>query len=164
MQSIFCTNEECKRCGRCCRSFFTDVGITEDEDGSIRKAIYEKTGIIYPHPVVMRLCMSPETAEGMKEEAKKRGITLKIIPNKVVYDAENDRAIIIDFILDQDECPFVSSENLCTIYEIRPRVCRQFPKIQSNAEEINKKIKEMGINPNAKDYDYALKRAKEKLK
>ncbi len=161
MQSIFCTNEDCEKCGRCCRSFFTDVGLTSEEDNSIRNNIYETTGIIYPHPIVMRLCMSPKVADDMRDEAEKRGIMLKLIPNKTVYDAENDRAIIIDFILDMDHCPFVSNENLCTFYEKRPRVCRQFPKIQSNIDEIKAKIIELGINPNVRDYETALKRVQE---
>lgn len=163
MHSVFCSKEPCSRCGRCCREFFTDVGLTEEEDRKIRQSIYSTTGIIYPHPVVMRLCVSPEEAEAMKAEAKNRGIALKIIPNKVVYDSENDKVVVIDFILDHDQCPFVSDENLCSIYGKRPRVCRQFPNIESNMPEIKEKVRALGINPNTLDYDSALKRVQELL-
>ena len=64
-----------------------------------------------------------EAAESLKKIAK------KLIQKRIVksFNAKNQI-----FILEQkngDDCVFLGSDRLCTVYEKRPEVCRQFPKI-----------------------------------
>jgi Fe-S-cluster containining protein len=141
MQSRFCKNIVCRKCARCCSGFQSDAGFHPEDDLIIRKRLYEASGIIYLHPIPNKLCVSPEEAEMMVKEAKERNIQLKLLPNKLLYDEENNKLIILDYVLDHGICPFLDNK-LCSIYEQRPKFCREFPKIKSNMKELNRKIKQ----------------------
>jgi Fe-S-cluster containining protein len=153
IRSAFCKNNLCMKCGRCCSSFGSALPLDAELDYRIRQKIYEKTSILYFNPIQNRLVLSAEEAEFFINDGKKKGINVKLAPNKVIYSGK-DKIEIIDFVLCHDICPFLK-DNLCTIYENRPRNCREFPEISS------KEIKANGIM--GCDFDSALKRAKQLL-
>lgn len=45
----------------------------------------------------------------------------KFIKNYLRVDEDND------FVLQQVPCTFLGSDNYCSIYEVRPKACREFP-------------------------------------
>ena len=45
----------------------------------------------------------------------------KVRKNYLTVDEDND------FIFQQMPCPFLGEDNLCSIYEARPRACSEFP-------------------------------------
>lgn len=32
-----------------------------------------------------------------------------------------------DYVVQQSPCPFLNSDNTCSVYEVRPKACRQYP-------------------------------------
>jgi len=48
--------------------------------------------------------------------------TAELIEKFLVADEENDR-----YLAGQKPCPFLGDDNRCTIYEVRPTVCREYP-------------------------------------
>ena len=117
----------CKSCGTCCRIREKRI-LTKEEDKKLRTQIYEKIGILYMYPLSKyTISISHDEKESLEQEAKRKGIELKIIPKKMKY-IENELTII-DWSLDHDICPFFdSAHKKCSIYELRPKVCKIFPE------------------------------------
>jgi Fe-S-cluster containining protein len=64
----------------------------------------------------------------------------KVLLGSVAYDLKSNTTIVFNYTLDGQDCPFLN-DNLCSIYEKRPLVCRQFPCIQNMQSLIfNKQI------------------------
>jgi Fe-S-cluster containining protein len=49
-----------------------------------------------------------------------------------------------DLVVNQSPCPFLGSDNYCSIYEVRPKACREYP--HTNNFEFRKNIKLHAIN------------------
>lgn len=51
---------------------------------------------------------------------------LKIKPSEFVsrYLKEDEEG---DFVFNNSPCPFLMDDNYCSIYEVRPRACREYP-------------------------------------
>ncbi len=149
--------ESCKKCGDCChireKSF-----LDSKTDLELRKKIFRKTGIVYLEPLwhyTVSLC--EEEAAILRKRAKEKKIGLIIKPKKVSLKKKS--IVIQDYYIDHDICPFMK-ENLCTIYEDRPKVCRDFPKrdLEINAKLVNE------IELSGMKFEEALVFAERKLK
>ncbi len=71
----------------------------------------------------LELILEEEAAVSLKDVAKK-------LMKKKIVQAYNAKAQL--FILEQRngrDCLYLGKDRLCTVYEKRPEVCRQFPKI-----------------------------------
>jgi uncharacterized protein len=49
-----------------------------------------------------------------------------------------------DMVINQSPCPFLGSDNYCSIYEVRPKACREYP--HTNNLEFRKNIRLHAIN------------------
>ena len=117
----------CLKCGGCCR--IRDVPILSDEeDLTLRKKIYNKIGILYLyHLNRYTISLSNEEKEILSKLANDKNISLKIIPKKI--HIINGEYVIEDWSLDHDICPFYDKKKKqCSIYEVRPIVCKTFPE------------------------------------
>jgi Fe-S-cluster containining protein len=116
---------ECVQCGDCCRRIgknSKEKASTEDE---IILVLDEGTIEVFEWEL-----------ERLKSLASKKGINLAVSPCRVVYDTRGDVKIVLTWAIDFDVCPFLSKNNLCTIYENRPSICRAFPILDSNILDI----------------------------
>ncbi len=52
--------------------------------------------------------------------------SLKIKPSELIdaYLVEDDEG---DFVFTTEPCPFLGSDNYCSIYNSRPKACREYP-------------------------------------
>jgi len=138
MTKPFCDKEVCEKCGKCCTQLRKKRLFSKLEDSLIRKAMFEKRGVLYRYTLgKYGLGLSGEEAGLFQEEAALQNITLKIKPKKIFID-ENNKMVIYDYFLDHNNCPFYQNK-LCSIYNKRPARCRAFPKIE-NIDESDLKI------------------------
>jgi Fe-S-cluster containining protein len=63
----------------------------------------------------------------LESYAKKLSVPLQIKPDNVIWDQNSKNTIVITWTLDHDDCPFISEENKCKIYNDRPLVCQTYP-------------------------------------
>ncbi len=119
----------CTLCGSCCHIREKDKGISNEEEEQYRHYMFNKFGIIYLARLTdITINVWPEEAEKLKEEAKIKGVKLKIVPKRAVYDKSHHELIILDYYLDHDICPFFDKKSkLCGVYSIRPIICRSYP-------------------------------------
>lgn len=45
-----------------------------------------------------------------------------------------------DFVLNQTPCPFLGADNYCSIYEVRPKACSEYPHTQQQSQKSFLKI------------------------
>lgn len=129
----------------------------------IKRKVYERTRVLYLFPM-NRYTISLSHGEKARLEriAKERGVQISILPKKVIYDAKNDKAVVWDWFVDHDICPFLKGDNECTIYEDRPEICRMFPEIKNEQMfEIQEFVKDIAVSD--EPYDVLVSRAKEAL-
>ena len=116
--------EPCNRCGGCCQireNFRLDV----QDELSVKQKVYVRTRVLYLYPMNRyTISLSNEEADLLQKMAKERSVLLSILPKKVIYDAAEDKAIVWDWFVDHEVCPFLKDKNECTIYESRPKICR----------------------------------------
>ncbi|MDI6737848.1 MAG: YkgJ family cysteine cluster protein [Nanoarchaeota archaeon] len=109
---------KCQKCAKCCSALQL-----EDEAGLFPG---------YFNSAYILQCCKPSLtlfdweAKEMAEEAEKEGINFKLIPYKLVYDTKTKTAIILQYVLAHNVCPFLKF-NACSIYEKRPSICKLFP-------------------------------------
>ena len=97
----------CKKCGRCC-TFDRARKLSTKQEKTIKQAIYQKTGFIYPHPFNrFGLTVQNYELEKCLELAKKLKIKIRLLPKKVSFDAKTKQAIVFDWFIDADKCPFL---------------------------------------------------------
>lgn len=125
MSKFECNKKDpCVDCGTCCH--FREEGfLSDEEDFKIKGQLYLKTGIIYLYPF-SRYTITINKEEKNRLEKSHDG--LKVLPKKIFYDADHDRIYILDYFLDYDICP-MWKDNRCSVYSIRPEICKQFPNI-----------------------------------
>ena len=59
-------------------------------------------------------------------DLRRIGRALKMKPAEVISHylfPENDS----EYVFRQNPCPFLNNENLCIIYDVRPKACREYP-------------------------------------
>jgi Fe-S-cluster containining protein len=117
----------CVCCGSCC-DIREKPFLHPDDDLILRKKIYDQTGIIYFFPLYRyTISLTENEKSTLEKEAKKRNVKLRILPKKIIFDDSTLTFKILDYFLDHDRCPFSKKDNLCDIYEKRPKPCRDFP-------------------------------------
>jgi len=161
MEKTACHEKDCKRCGWCCTSLGTEIGISDQEDDKLKRMVFEKAGVIYLRSLNSYfLAMSPKTAEKLKEQAKKLKITVDIKPNKFIYDTKTKKVIIYDYYLNHKKCPFYDEKNkTCIVYNDRPAACKKFPDIDNSyAREVEKFIVDNKIDCSGITYEEALEK------
>ena len=154
--------EPCNRCGGCCNireNFHMQVA----DDVAIKEQVYRRLCVLYLYPFNRyTISLTHEEAARLRSIASARNITLSILPKKVLYDAENNKAIVWDWFVDHEICPFLEGTNQCTIYEHRPEICRMFPEIK-NEQLFDIKKAVQGMKPADLPYEELVGRAKEAL-
>jgi len=74
-----------------------------------------------------KCCSTPRSIVFSKKElrtiAKRIGINYKNLKHKL--NAKSARETLL--FIPGAPCPFLENENQCTIYELRPKSCREFP-------------------------------------
>ncbi|MBS3097151.1 YkgJ family cysteine cluster protein [Candidatus Woesearchaeota archaeon] len=103
---------ECRKCGNCCKVLSTKP---------LKETPYFMDRII--------ICVANTTLpmhDWEMGEFKKKGYDNLIVPSKIIYDLNSNKSIIIEYTLTQNNCPQLEN-NLCSIYENRPLVCKSFP-------------------------------------
>ena len=103
----------CKKCGNCCRSFFTPGSSQEkvpcfSGDGSGALILARETLQLYD----FETGIFPEDA---------------IEPYRAYADLKSRRLIVVSYAVKGQPCPLLAVDNTCTAYAQRPAVCRAFP-------------------------------------
>jgi Fe-S-cluster containining protein len=121
-------NFVCTQCGECCH-IREDKGISLEEEQAYSTFMYKNYGVIYLAALnSITINVWPEEHEALINEAIKRNIDLKMKPKRAVYNVNTKELLIIDYFIDHDICPFFDKKNkLCTVYDIRPLICRSYP-------------------------------------
>lgn len=94
-------NFECLKCGNCCRNFGSDGSFSGLPLFEWEKEEFEKI-------------------------AKEKKINLEIKPTNILFDKMSKEYVCLTFSMKNQPCPFLKN-NVCSIYEKRPIVCRSFP-------------------------------------
>jgi Fe-S-cluster containining protein len=120
--------------------------------------MYQSFGIIYLaslHEITINVW--PEEKELLEAEAKKRGISINIRPKRAVYNPKSNELVILDYFIDHDICPFFdSSHKTCTVYDIRPLICRSYPLLTT--QTMGKcRYKKLDFNAYGSEIDEAKK-------
>lgn len=109
---------KCQKCAHCCST------LQLEEDAGLFLGYFNSAYIL--HCCKPSLTLFDWEAKEMAEEAEKEGIKLKMTPYKLVYDTNSKTAIILQYALAHNVCPFLKF-NACSIYAKRPLICRLFP-------------------------------------
>jgi len=160
----------CTQCGECCY-IRENKNITKKEEDSFKNYLFRHYGIIYLADLSeITISLIPEEKDRLENEAKKRNLELAIKPKRAIYDKKEDRLIILDYFIDHDICPFfdIKSKN-CTVYDIRPTICRSYPltTTKSYGKCKYKKLDFMAYDKEltqAKNSEDLIKRQKELIK
>ncbi|OYT31819.1 hypothetical protein DRJ22_02275 [Candidatus Woesearchaeota archaeon] len=154
----------CTRCGRCCRIRQATIKLNQEEERKIKKKVYETTCVVYLHPFARyTISLTTDEKERLLKLAKQKKKKLRILPKKIIFDGK--KAIVYDWFMDHDVCPFLKNRNVCTIYEHRPEICRMFPKIENKQlGEIKKFLEKHKIKPVKLSYNKIIRLAKKSLK
>jgi len=154
--------EPCNRCGGCCKireNFRMDVV----DELTIKQKVYARTRVLYLYPMNRyTISLSNEEKARLERIAKERNISISILPKKVIYDVKTDKAVVWDWFVDHEICPFLKGDNECTIYEDRPEICRMFPEIKNEQMfEIQDFVKDISVSD--EPYDVLVEKARAAL-
>lgn len=154
----------CVRTGECCH---IRENVTIKDEAKIKQQVYANSGVLYLYPLSRyTISLNHQESQYMREEAKRRGIKISILPKKVIYDPVDDIAIVYDWFVDHEVCPFLEGKNHCSIYDKRPNICQDFPfhhLKNSQLEEIKSFITEQQITITHEPYEELVQKASESL-
>ena len=124
----------------------------KNEEERIKRAIFMKTGVIYGFPLKkLGLSITFEEKTILEKAAARLKINIRILPKKIFV---TERGVIVyDYFIDSDSCPFLKNNN-CQVYEIRPKICRDFPKTKYDNRNFEIFCSQNNIIKN--DYDETL--------
>ena len=126
--------EKCSCCSMCCHFREHDV-VDDTDDDNIKRSLFVKTGVIYLYNLnKYTINLTPKEKEELLIEAKNRNIEIKILPKKIFLG--EDYIYVYDYFIDAEICPFLVDKR-CSIYEKRPKICREFPKIIYDSKEFH---------------------------
>ena|SRR3989344_6158777 len=155
--------EPCNRCGGCC-NIRENFRMALADEALIKQQVYKRVCVIYLYPLnKYTISLTYDEARRLDRIAKKKGINISILPKKVIYDAKNDNAVVWDWFVDHEICPFLLGKNECSIYSNRPEICRMFPEIK-NEQLFDIKKSSANIMPADEPYDLLVEKAKNSLK
>lgn len=157
----------CVRTGECCH-IREQMSIDASQEKTLKEHVYANSGVLYLYPFSRyTISLTHDEAVRMAAEAKKRKITLKIFPKKVLYDPKTHKAVVFDWFVDHDVCPFLEGKNNCTIYADRPKICKDFPfhhLENSGLDEIKTFISERKFELLDEPYDEIVRKARDSLR
>jgi Fe-S-cluster containining protein len=114
-------------CGYCCTHLKRDLPRDEQRAQSAFRAWMRDLGVYScGDAVTTGLALSPEEAEGLRAEAARRGIRVRLHPRTYLLETRRRLAVVLEWHLAHEECPFYADYK-CTAYDLRPLVCRAFP-------------------------------------
>ena len=118
----------CTQCGECCH-IREKKDISSEEEKNYHAYMYKNFGIVYMAKMSeITINVWPEEKELLEKEAENRNIKLLIRPKRAFYDSKDNALVIIDYFIDHDICPFFDTKKkTCTVYDIRPTICRSYP-------------------------------------
>jgi Fe-S-cluster containining protein len=155
----------CVRTGECCH-IRESLKMDPAEDRAIRDQVYHATGVIYLYPMSRyTISLTEKERARMVAEAGKRKLKFKVLPKRVLLDGS--KAVVYDWFVDHDVCPFLKNGNECTIYEHRPKICADFPfhHLQKDqVSEIKTFISSRRLALPQVSYREAVRKARESLK
>lgn len=116
MDDIF----KCKMCGNCCRNI---RGRTE------RTSLPPLPSFVFKAvPLsLMTIGLQEWEISTLRERAEQFSVDLKIKADSILWDQNTETPIATQWNLDHDDCPFLSTENKCRIYDKRPLICQAYP-------------------------------------
>ena len=161
MEKKTCTEKVCKRCGWCCTHLGMEVDLSEKEELDLKKVVFEKSGVIYLRPIKkFFLAVTEEEKKNLENDAKKLGVKVEILPNKLIYDKNTGKVHIFDYYLNHTECPFYKGFE-CLAYENRPIACRKFPNVDNSyAKAVADFVKKNKIDFSEVSYEEAVEKCK----
>jgi Fe-S-cluster containining protein len=123
----------CKNCGQCCHLRKDNV-FDDAKDKDFVDLMFNEYGITYLAPIHnITINIWPEEKDLLIAEAKSRGMQINIAPKRGIYDTKLGNLIILDYFIDHDVCPFFDDKTKsCTVYSIRPLICRSYPLTSTN--------------------------------
>lgn len=89
---------KCQKCGACCRDLL--IKVTKNITCGL---------FLLPEETKLFLSIKPMWGFGLKGRSRPRPQTIGI------------------YQFPEDTCPYLTKDNLCDIYEKRPKICRSFP-------------------------------------
>lgn len=133
--------EPCRFCAECCR-FREKQVLDQNEELNVKKKLFAKTGTLYLFPFSRyTINITPQEKEILEKEASDKDVKINVLPKKIFL---TDKGIIIyDYFIDADVCPFLTKDNRCSIYEKRPLICKQFPKVEYDNSEFGMFLNEI---------------------
>lgn len=145
----------CQGCGVCC--ILRDKNrLPDKEDNELRRQLYDVTGIVYLYPIAKFTATLTEVEKTRLERlAKENNRVLSIRPKRILLDKKL-RPVIYDYFIDADICPFLNGKMECSIYNDRPLICHEFPKMKSDNEKFKRFSERKNLKP-ILSYDDALK-------
>ncbi|HSU72507.1 MAG TPA: YkgJ family cysteine cluster protein [Candidatus Binatia bacterium] len=157
----------CVRTGECCH-IREKLTIDEQEERTLKQHVYATSGVVYLYPFARyTISLTHPEAQWMREEAKRRKLTFNVLPKKILFDPKTGIAVVYDWFVDHDVCPFLEGKNNCTIYPNRPQICKDFPfhhLKKSQLEEIKTFISEHELQILDEPYDDIVRKARESLR
>ncbi len=156
---------QCAKCGACCH-IREQNKLSAEEEKSYKDYMKKHFGIFYLASLSeVTINVWPEEAERLRDEAKRRGMDVRIRPKRALVTPNHD-LIVMDYFIDHDICPFFDKEKRqCTVYALRPLICRAYPL--TSAKTYGKcKYKSTNLSDYGSEMDHAqeldLRIAKEK--
>lgn len=140
-----------------------EIPIDEKEGDSLRRYIFKKTGVIYLRKINrFFLAMKPETAEKLKNHAKRLGIKAEILPNKLIYEKKKGKVHVYDYYFNHEICPFYDmAKKSCLVYADRPVECRKFPKMKViYSKQVDAFVRRSKIDTLSTSYEEALEKCR----
>jgi Fe-S-cluster containining protein len=112
---------QCQRCGGCCKNTRGRLGEI-GKKRAIPPFIFE-----YTSRQKASISLHEWELPVLKEEAKRQNLSLTVVPYLAIWDDINRLPVALNYTLDHDDCPFVTKENICSINDKKPLVCKAYP-------------------------------------
>ena len=118
-------------CGSCCKNLRGRLG---DIDISIIPSHGSFLFMAVPPSLKTIILLEWEVA-ALTKLANRLSVNITFKPDLIFWDENSDKALVIGWNLEHENCPFLSNENRCRIYESRPLACQAFPIFSTGLEE-----------------------------
>lgn len=116
----------CQQCGSCCSHIRGKID--EGLRAFMQEYAYGKMPLVQLIPVEkMSFPLWDWEARRFMQWQKDVKIDAKIAPSRAIYDLDSNKAIVVTYYMDSDDCPFLRDKK-CMIYnKKRAYICRLFP-------------------------------------
>jgi Fe-S-cluster containining protein len=88
-------------------------------------------------PLLQRtLALFEWEVQNLQCRAKELSIDFKAKPSYIFWDDLAKTPLVLQWNLDHDNCPFLSTENLCKVHDQKPLICQAYPLMASGLMNI----------------------------